>query len=120
MNGATTSLEVHECTQCGTTLFPARYFCPACGGKNWLARTTQTGVVMEATVVRHRAGEGEGGASPLHLASVRTQAGPVVIARMEMPLADETLVSLAVDALHRIVAHPIDTTGLAGDHHVDQ
>lgn len=118
MNDVTTPLEVYECTQCGKTLFPRRYFCPACGGENWLACTTQTGIVMETTVVRHRAGEA--GPQPLHLASVCTQAGPVVIARMEAPLADKTRVSLAVDTAHRIVASTLDTPENSGDHYVDQ
>jgi uncharacterized OB-fold protein len=118
MNDAMTSLDVHQCVQCGKTLFPARYFCPACGGADWLRRVAQTGTVMETTVVRLRVGEP--GAQPLHLATVRTQAGPVVIAHIDALLADKTCVSLAVDSSHRIVAHALDTTETSGDQYADQ
>ncbi|WP_322047916.1 Zn-ribbon domain-containing OB-fold protein [Paraburkholderia sp. J67] len=118
MNDTTTTLDVHQCTQCGKTLFPARYFCPACGGANWRRYVAQTGTVMETTIVRHRAGAP--GAAPLYLATVHTDAGPAVIACSATPLADKTRVSLMVDAAHRIVASALDTPEPSGDRYADQ
>lgn len=57
---------------------------------------------MESTVVRHRAGEQE--SFPLHLATVRTNEGPVVIARLDAPVPDGTHVRLEIDDAHCIIA----------------
>jgi len=41
------TLKVFQCTQCGATLFPARYFCPACGGGQWRECAVQRGTLAE-------------------------------------------------------------------------
>lgn len=96
------NLDITQCTQCGLKLFPARYFCPTCGASQWIRRSVESGTVMESTVIRHRAGEQE--AHALHLATVRTNEGPVVIARLDGPLPDGAGVRVAIDDTHCIVA----------------
>ena len=99
------TLKVFQCTQCGHTLFPARYFCPACGAGQWRECAVERGIVAESTVVRHRVGaHGEGG---VHLASVVTSAGPIVIARLEHALRSGDAVSLDVDAAGRVTCRAI-------------
>ncbi|TDY15809.1 hypothetical protein B0G81_8910 [Paraburkholderia sp. BL6665CI2N2] len=96
------SIKVFRCTQCGATLFPARYLCPSCGGAEWSALDAESGTVTAATVVRYRVGADSSGGVPL--ASVATQAGPIVVARLDSPAEIGDTVNLALDAQHRIVA----------------
>lgn len=98
----TMTLDVFRCADCGTTLFPARDLCPACGGAQWTKEAVSCGTVLAATVVSHRVGASEPGA--VHLASVRTDAGPVVIARLEAAASKGERVSLEVDEDSRILA----------------
>ncbi|MFX1675709.1 zinc ribbon domain-containing protein [Paraburkholderia sp. A2WS-5] len=98
----TTKLEVFRCTACGATLFPARYLCPACGGARWTKPVVSGGTVLAATTVSHRVGASEPGT--VHLASVRTDAGPVVIARLEAAASEGEAVLLEVDEESRILA----------------
>ncbi|QBR00660.1 DNA-binding protein [Paraburkholderia pallida] len=98
-------LEVLRCAACGTTLFPARYLCPACGGAQWTKQAVAHGTVLAATVVSHRVGTSEPGA--VHLASVRTDAGPVVIARLDVAARKGETVSLEVDEESRILARAL-------------
>lgn len=97
-------LTVFRCTQCGTTLFPARYLCPHCGADQWVATPAGPGTIEETTVVRHRVGAQ--GAGDAHLASVRTAAGPVVVARLDQALQPGDIVTLALDDAMRVLAHP--------------
>lgn len=98
-------LTVFQCKQCDATLFPARYFCPACGGAEWKERVVERGTVNESTVVRHRVGAQEGG--DVHLASVATSAGPIVIARLDWTAQAGDDVSLSIDDANRILAQRI-------------
>ena len=95
-------LEVFRCAACGATLFPARYLCPACGGARWTKQAVSCGTVLAATEVSHRVGASEPGA--VHLPSVRTDAGPVVIARLDVAAEKGESVSLEVDEENRILA----------------
>jgi uncharacterized OB-fold protein len=63
------SLAMRECRRCGHAVFPPRPLCPSCGAWDWKERLVERGVV-EAVTAR------ESG----QLASVRTEAGPVVTA----------------------------------------
>ncbi|MFM0348493.1 zinc ribbon domain-containing protein [Paraburkholderia sp. RL17-347-BIC-D] len=99
------TLKVSQCTQCGMTLFPARYFCPACGGGQWRECAVEHGSVAESTVVRHRVGAQGGG--NVHLASVATSAGPIVIARLAAGMQPGDSVSLDVDDSGRIVGRAV-------------
>jgi uncharacterized OB-fold protein len=75
------ALTVFACAVCGTAAFPRRLACPQCGCRDAREVDASEGVVEETTTVRHRAGE-DGGAV-MRLGTVRTQAGPRVIARLE-------------------------------------
>lgn len=70
------SLTVHACTACGHVVFPARALCPRCGASEWRAVEAADGVVQEETAV--------GGVA---VVEVRTDAGPVVVARADGRLA---------------------------------
>lgn len=96
---------VFQCKQCGTALFPARYGCPACGGAEWVERAVEGGFIAESTVVSHRVGA-EGG-HDVHLASVVTSAGPIVIARLDRAMRSGDAVRLDIDDAGRILAHGI-------------
>jgi hypothetical protein len=62
---------VQACGACGHLRWPPRPVCPRCGATGFEARAAGRGVVEEVT----RVGE-------VVLASVRVEAGPVVIARL--------------------------------------
>jgi len=74
-------LVVSVCRTCGQTLFPRRALCPACGGASWARERAGPGVVEEVTTVRHAVGAG--GELSVSLASVRLDAGPVVVAGLD-------------------------------------
>lgn len=101
----TKTLEVFRCTACGTTLFPARYFCPACGGAQFAALAATRGTVIAATAVLHRVGAQAGG--DLHLASVATEEGPIVVARLDQAAVAGATVALDVDTDNRIQARAL-------------
>jgi hypothetical protein len=65
----------------------------------------ERGRVAESTVVRYRVGAQDGG--DVHLASVMTSAGPIIIARLEDAMQPGDPVSLDVDDAGRIVGRPI-------------
>ena len=69
------------CAACGRAAFPPRLRCAACGGAAWRPERVEEGIVEEVTTV-HRA-VGVAGETPVSLASVRLDAGPVVIARLD-------------------------------------
>ncbi|VVE71031.1 hypothetical protein PCA31118_03734 [Pandoraea captiosa] len=99
------TLSVFQCNQCDHTLFPARYLCPNCGSADWQRVPFAQGTVAEATVVHQRVGQPN--AAPLHLASVVSSAGPIVIARSDAALHAGDVVRLTIDAGGAIVASPI-------------
>ncbi|MEW9586209.1 Zn-ribbon domain-containing OB-fold protein [Paraburkholderia sp. DGU8] len=99
------TLKVFRCKQCGTTLFPARYFCPSCGGAQWDECVSTRGNVAQATVVRHRIAAQAG--AEVYLASVVTDAGPVVIARLDAAAQAGDAVSLELDEANRLLARRI-------------
>jgi uncharacterized OB-fold protein len=65
-----TPLRVFVCEACGEAVFPSRALCPRCGENRWREEVAAGGVVEQAT--EHRR---------VGIASVRTDLGPVVIAR---------------------------------------
>ena len=65
-------LYVSSCRSCGRRAFPPRALCPHCGGAAWSREPAGQGVVEEATRV-----------GAVSLASVRLDAGPVVVARLD-------------------------------------
>jgi uncharacterized OB-fold protein len=58
-----------ECRRCGKVIFPPRALCPRCGASDWSDRLVERGVVEAVTWRGQR-----------QLASIRTEAGPVVTA----------------------------------------
>ncbi|QGZ61016.1 Zn-ribbon domain-containing OB-fold protein [Paraburkholderia acidisoli] len=97
-----TALTIFRCRACGEALFPARYRCP-CGEAEFTEEDASTGALEEATVVRHRVGAARE-TGDVHLASVRTAAGVVVIARLDEALAAGSAVTLSIDDQQRIRA----------------
>ncbi|WP_233862776.1 Zn-ribbon domain-containing OB-fold protein [Paraburkholderia adhaesiva] len=99
-----TTLTIFRCRACGEALFPARYRCPRCGAADWKDEAAPSGVIEESTVVRHRVGAL--GAGDIHLASVRTEAGAIVIARLDVPGRTGEPVLLTIDDAKRVLARP--------------
>jgi uncharacterized protein len=79
------SLRVPVCTACGRPVFPRRLLCPDCGGADWRDEPVDTGVLEAATERDARVG------------AVRTQLGPLVIARLETDAQPGTDVPLDED-----------------------
>ena|SRR5690242_6177022 len=69
-------LEIQRCERCGTSAFPDRLWCPGCGAGAWEHVPAGPGRVEEETTL-HRAAE------PIRLGSVRLDAGPMVVARLD-------------------------------------
>ena len=68
-----TELQIQRCSNCASNWFPERLRCPSCGGAlRWVA--SGDGTVEERTTLHRQTGA--------TLASVRLDAGPVVIARL--------------------------------------
>ncbi len=68
------------CEGCGTAAFPRPLLCRACGGAAFREEPSADGTVEEATRL-HRS-PGRSHEPPVALGSVRTDAGPVVVARL--------------------------------------
>ncbi|HRO21680.1 rubredoxin [Alcaligenes nematophilus] len=72
------SPSVFRCVQCDHRVFPARFLCPRCHGDEFLAEGCASGVVTELT---RSAISGEE-IGVYMLATVASDAGPVLIARV--------------------------------------
>lgn len=72
---------VSVCRTCGRKVFPPRVLCPGCGGASWKRERAGQGAVEEVTTVRQAVGAG--GEVSVSLASVRLDAGPVVVAGLD-------------------------------------
>ena len=103
--------QVIVCQQCHAALFPPRYFCPHCGSCHWKEDAVSSGTVLETTVVRHRLGVADG--DPVHLATVRTTLGPMLVVRLDVPMEAGTTVTLEMDDEMRILGHAGDGAGRA-------
>ena len=90
MKGA---ISLSVCRTCGRRLFPLRLLCPACGGASWSREPAGPGTVEEVTTVRHAVGA-DGDVS-VSLASVRLDAGPVVVAGVDADVLRGDRVELA-------------------------
>jgi len=69
-----TRLLAFVCEGCGQVVFPERALCPRCGDARWREQPLDDGLVEQAT--EHRGAP---------IASVRSDLGPVVIARCQAP-----------------------------------
>ena len=88
------SVTIHRCAACGQSCFPARQICHRCGGAAWTPVTVDRGTVEEVTTVQHQADAA--GAGTVHLASVRTDGGVVILVRLDRPVAPGAEVSLTL------------------------
>ena len=66
-------LVIERCATCEQATYPRRLACPVCGASTWTSEVAEGGVVEQVTIVRK--------ASTL-IASVRTDAGPMLVARV--------------------------------------
>lgn len=80
-------IAIAVCEGCGHAIFPPRPICPRCAGTEWGEKIVRRGTVEEVTERRHRTREARrmpvGGWNDFYrvpIASVRTEAGPVVVA----------------------------------------
>ena len=81
----TQGVTVCTCESCGSTWFPARYWCPECGASELANREVDTGVVEEVTALRRS--EDRPGAAPVRLGVVRLEGGERLVARLEPGVA---------------------------------
>jgi hypothetical protein len=88
----TRGLPLQRCDACSLAVFPPRLACPICGGRRWREEHTDGGVAEQVTVVRHALGHD--GGDPHGLASVLTDAGPLVIAGTDPGLSPGSRVEL--------------------------
>jgi uncharacterized OB-fold protein len=88
-----TVFSVTACTACGEAVFPPRALCPSCGGRDWRSVEAADGTVEQMTE--------RGGVA---IASVRTDAGPVVVARAAASCAPGDVVRLEADGGVPVVA----------------
>jgi uncharacterized OB-fold protein len=81
------------CSACGHAVFPPRLLCPRCGASEWREQTAERGTVEETTEAVFRT---HAELEAHRLASVHTDAGPVVIARLLGEVQAGAAVSLAL------------------------
>ena len=74
----TPAFSVLRCTRCGLAAWPAPALCRACGCRELRSEQAGAGLVEETTA-----------ADPVVLGTVRTDAGPIVVARIEGALPGE-------------------------------
>jgi hypothetical protein len=69
------------CVRCDTAAFPRPLWCPRCGGDAWREEELGAGLVEETTFVRRAPGRSL--QPPPRLGTVRLDAGPVLVARLD-------------------------------------
>ncbi len=114
---------VDVCSRCGYAAYPPRILCPACGGAEWRRRRADSGVVEEITVRRpvfKRRQLPWGNwldQSETWLGSVRTDLGPVVVARVPESVKPGDRVRLHSQASTTIAlpGHLAEATSFAPD-----
>lgn len=95
---------VDACERCGHLLYPPRILCPVCAGSRFERRLADTGVVEEVTTRRPVAKRRQlpwGNwldQSETRLATVRTDAGPRVVVRVDEGVAKGDPVTLRAQA----------------------
>jgi uncharacterized OB-fold protein len=79
------SLNVFVCESCGRAVFPHRFLCPDCGGREWRKEPVESGM-LEAAAERE-----------VRVGAVRTPLGPLAISRIETDAASGAEVALDQD-----------------------
>jgi uncharacterized OB-fold protein len=97
-------LAIPVCTACGHAAFPPHLACSRCGSREFRGDPNTAGTVERTTFVRRRVGV-PADAPPVPLASVRSDLGPVVIARAEDGVGPGDRVELAFEGA-AVVARP--------------
>ncbi|HEY2052320.1 MAG TPA: zinc ribbon domain-containing protein [Solirubrobacterales bacterium] len=103
---SSSALQIPVCTACGHAAFPPHLACSRCGSREWRGDGNTAGTVEQTTFVRRRVGV-PADAPPIPLASVRSDLGPVVIARAEGGVGPGDRVTMAFDGA-AVVARPED------------
>jgi uncharacterized OB-fold protein len=94
------SLAVEICSSCDYVAFPARLWCPHCAGRDLRPAAAAAGVLEQVTTRRR------GDTSEVRIGSVRTEFGPVCLARLQGLVSPGAKVQLdVVDGA--IVARPV-------------
>lgn len=96
-------LSMQRCRRCSHVRFPPAALCPRCHDPAHDITGVEHGVVEEVTV--------QSGPPRLTLASIRTDAGPIVIARLTAPtdVGDRVLITTDLSddrAMGAVVPHP--------------
>jgi uncharacterized OB-fold protein len=99
-----TELQIQRCGRCGTSAFPDRLWCPGCGAANLSHRPAGPGRVEEETTLRRPPATAAQDES-VRLATVRLQAGPLVIARLAADIGSGARVRLERTPAGSIWAH---------------
>lgn len=94
-------MNVFACVACAQVDFPRRLLCPSCGCDEFVEVEACKGRVEDVTTLHHRAGKAGGDIA--YIATVLTQAGPRVIARLERLFEPGAVVSLRVESEGAIV-----------------
>ncbi|GAA3677205.1 hypothetical protein GCM10023081_14370 [Arthrobacter ginkgonis] len=81
------SATIQQCLDCTTLLFPLRLLCPSCGGGRLGPATIEAGTIEHATTLH----------DGTVLATVRSDGGPALIARLTSPAAAGETVFLTND-----------------------
>ena len=76
------TLTLFVCESCGRAVFPHRFLCPDCGGREWGTQPVEGGT-LEAAAERE-----------VRVGAVRTALGPLAIARVETDALEGAEVSL--------------------------
>jgi uncharacterized OB-fold protein len=87
------SVTLARCGKCGHACYPARQICHRCGHADWTSVEIEDGVVEQVTTIRHRV-DAAPGDTAIHLAALRTDAGPIILARLATPAAAGTRLKL--------------------------
>jgi uncharacterized OB-fold protein len=90
----TAAPNVAVCTSCATPHFPPRLVCRHCRASSWRSEPAPTAVVEEITVLRYRIGA-IGSPPPVTIATVRTDAGPRMLVRLDGPAEPGDAVTLS-------------------------
>lgn len=100
-------LEIPVCAACGLAAFPPHLMCSRCGAMAWHAEVAARGIAEEITLLRRAVGS-DPNAPPIALASIRTELGPTVIARLDGSVAagDDVELEMARGVIHARQALP--------------
>lgn len=74
---------VRRCNACLHAVHPARYLCPRCHGSDWRPVAVRSGILLQFTRMPGKQ------ADDRYLGTLRTDAGPLVVARLAGTIHDK-------------------------------